>query len=174
MEELLYPIRLFDDDDPRRNLSPRQWAKKLADGKAEESRAMTDKMKRQINKTKTRLRTMLRYQYSFGSVVGALFCSSSAASCSALDQSLQYLGDEGTAIGLAFGQWYMTVPRIAIVSGLLLAGNNPNILEGVFATERDEQGDSFTVLGINFELAYPSCYKVAWQMASRVVSRGNG
>ncbi|QKX64749.1 uncharacterized protein TRUGW13939_11925 [Talaromyces rugulosus] len=66
--------------------------------------------------------------------------------------------------GLAFGQWYMTIPHIAIVSGLLLAGNNPNILEGVLATVRDGPEERAPgSLGFRFELAYPSCYKVAWQ-----------
>lgn len=56
-----------------------------------------------------------------------------------------------------------TIPHIAIISGLLLAGNNPNILEGVFATERDDEGDSYRILFLDYGLAYPSCYKVAWQ-----------
>ena len=32
---------------------------------------------------------------------------------------------------VGFGLWWMTVPHIAIISGLLLAGNNPNTLEGI-------------------------------------------
>ncbi len=162
MEELLYGIRLYDDDNLLRCLSPRQWPKYI-DGRCQEPRGITEKTKRQINKTKTRLRSMLHCQYSFGSIVGAPVIFFLGGFVFALVQSLQNLGDEDTAIGLAFGQWYMTVPHIAIVSGLLLAGNNPNILEGVFATERDEQGDDISILGIQFELAYPSCYKVAWQ-----------
>ena len=31
----------------------------------------------------------------------------------------------------AFGIWFMTIPHIAIMAGLLLAGNNPNILGGI-------------------------------------------
>lgn len=44
-----------------------------------------------------------------------------------------------------------------------MAGNNPNILEGVFATERDEEVDDIHFLGLRFGLAFPSCYKTAWQ-----------
>lgn len=58
------------------------------------------------------------------------------------------------------------IPHIAIISGLLLAGNNPNILEGVLATERDPKDpeDPTYVFGfLRFDLVYPSCYKVAWQ-----------
>lgn len=51
-----------------------------------------------------------------------------------------------------------------MVFGLLLAGNNPNIIEGVFATVRDDPKDSGPGLfGLRFEFPYPSCYKVAWQ-----------
>ena len=80
----------------------------------------------------------------------------------ALLQSLPDL-DVDMAIGLAFGQWYMTVPHIAIISSLLLAGNNPNIVEGIFAAESDEDPDGRGVLGIRFALAYRSRYKAAWQ-----------
>lgn len=171
MEELLYGIRLFDDEDRRRKLSPRQWPKHVCEAgphchvrdHVERPLERTAKTERQIRKTKTRLRTMLHCQYSFGSIVGAPVIFFLGGFIFALLQSLEGLGDEDIAEGLAFGQWYMTIPHIAIVSGLLLAGNNPNILEGVFATERDETSDDFRFLGLRFELAYPSCYKVAWQ-----------
>ena len=35
----------------------------------------------------------------------------------------------------AFGMWFMTIPHIAVISGLLLAGNNPKTLEVVFRTK---------------------------------------
>ncbi|KAH8885119.1 hypothetical protein GQ53DRAFT_729449 [Thozetella sp. PMI_491] len=162
MEQLLYPIRLYDDDNAARDLSPRQWPK-CVDSVFQGRRFVTHKTKRQINKTKTRLRSMLHCQYSFGSIVGAPVIFFLGGFVFALVQSLQALGDEDTANGLAFGQWYMVVPHISIISALLLAGNNPNILEGVFATERDEQGDDIGFLGLRFELAYRSCYKVSWQ-----------
>jgi hypothetical protein len=81
MEDLLYDIRLYDDDYPTQGLSPRQVAKynsDCTDGIACRNpshhsvpRPRTAKMERQIRKTKTRLRTMLHCQYSFGSIVGA-------------------------------------------------------------------------------------------------------
>jgi hypothetical protein len=171
MEELLYGIRLFDDEDQRRNLSPRQWPKHVCQAgrhcrirdHVERPWPRTHITERQVRKTKTRLRTMLHCQYSFGSVVGAPVIFFLGGFIFALLQSLTGLGDEDIAEGLAFGQWYMTIPHIAIVSGLLLAGNNPNILEGVFATEREPTSDDYRFLGLRFELAYPSCYKVAWQ-----------
>lgn len=106
---------------------------------------------------------MINCQYSFGSMVGAPVLFFLGGFVFALLQSLQDLGSEDIAMALAFGQFYMTVPHIAIVSGLLLAGNNPNILEGVFATQRNETETPKRIFGLEFGLAYPSCYKVAWQ-----------
>lgn len=177
MEELLYPIRLYDDEDTARHLSPRQYARRTHRRDSchdhqctnfnhfvdEEPLARTPKTEKQIRKTKTRLRTMLNCQYSFGSMVGAPVVFFLGGFVFAIVQSLQDLGNEDTALALAFGQWYMIIPHIAIISGLLLAGNNPNILEGVFATQRQEGEDRVGLLGLDFGLAYPSCYKVAWQ-----------
>jgi hypothetical protein len=105
---------------------------------------------------------MLNCQYSFGSMVGAPVVFFLSGFIFAFVQNVQELGSEDIALALAFGQWYMTIPHIAIVSGLLLAGNNPSILEGVFATQREAGLDRVKFLGLNFGLAYPSCYKVAW------------
>lgn len=177
MEELLYPIRLYDDEDTERHLSPRQYANRkhchdyCFDRRctnydhfvSEKPRMRTQKINKQIRKTKTRLRTMVNCQYSFGSMVGAPVVFFLGGFVFALVQSVQELGNEDIALALAFGQWYMTIPHIAIISGLLLAGNNPNILEGVFATQRQDQLDQVKFLGLHFGLAYPSCYKVAWQ-----------
>ncbi len=58
---------------------------------------------------------------------------------------------------------------IAILSGLLLGGNNPNTLEGVLALETLNTDDRFEpfkripilkYLPLRFELAYPSRYKI--------------
>lgn len=177
MENLLYSIRRYDDENTRRNLSPRQYpifrhqtmgcdnpaCTEPAHFQLEADHQPTEKTKRQIRKTKTRLRTMLNCQYSFGSMVGAPVVFFLGGFVFTLLQSIQSIGDEDTALALAFGQWYMTIPHIAIISGLLLAGNNPNILEGVFAKEKQEKEEKLSILGLDFGLAYPSCYKVAWQ-----------
>ncbi|KAL1851729.1 hypothetical protein Daus18300_012414 [Diaporthe australafricana] len=177
MEELLYPIRLYDDEDTERHLSPRQYARRIHRYAlcqnsqctnynhfvSEPPHPRTAKIAKQIRKTKTRLRTMVNCQYSFGSMVGAPVVFFLGGFVFALVQSVQEIGNEDIALALAFGQWYMTIPHIAIISGLLLAGNNPNILEGVFATQRQEEHDQLRLFGLNFGLAYPSCYKVAWQ-----------
>ena len=63
----------------------------------------------------------------------------------------------------------MIIPHIAIVSGLLLAGNNPNTLEGVVALEvgdiEEEGEDDFERKHFGtklFELAYDSRYRPSW------------
>lgn len=70
MEDLLYDIRLYEVDHPKQELSPRQIACTNANHHTV-PRPRTEKIEKQIRKTKRRLRTMLHCQYSFGSIVGA-------------------------------------------------------------------------------------------------------
>jgi hypothetical protein len=110
---------------------------------------------------------MLACQYSFGATVGApvvFFIGTFIFTIITLTSSL---GDEDTSLALAFGIWYMIIPHISIVSGLLLAGNNPNTLEGVVALEfgNVEEETSFEEKHFGtklFELAYESRYKPKW------------
>lgn len=53
----------------------------------------------------------------------------------------------------------MVIPHIAIISGLLLAGNNPNILEGVVEGPTCEPQPLYLHL---FALVYESRYRPAW------------
>ena len=53
----------------------------------------------------------------------------------------------------------MTIPHIAIVSGLLLAGNNPNTLEGVVGRKTPDPSRRKCYI---FELVYKSSYRPAW------------
>ena len=54
----------------------------------------------------------------------------------------------------------MTIPHVAIVSSFLLAGNNPNILEGIVGLPTIEKKPS---LKWHFLLlTYDSRYKPAW------------
>jgi hypothetical protein len=70
MEELLYRIRLYDDDNPSRNLSPRQKPRNCQEEKDQLEQRRSE-MENHIGEIKTKLRTMLLCQYSFGSTVGA-------------------------------------------------------------------------------------------------------
>lgn len=74
---------------------------------------------------------MLACQYSFGSTIGAPVVFYIGSFIYALLEIRAQLGDNDTSHALAFGMWWMTIPHIAIVSGCLLAGNNPNTLEAI-------------------------------------------
>lgn len=110
---------------------------------------------------------MLACQYSFGTTVGAPVVFFLGTFVFTINSILSNLGDEDTSLALAFGIWYMIIPHISIVSGLLLAGNNPNTLEGVVALEfgEVEEETSFEKKHFGtklFELAYESRYKPKW------------
>ncbi|KAI9838095.1 MAG: hypothetical protein M1819_006251 [Sarea resinae] len=85
----------------------------------------------ELEKTKVRLRTMLACQYSFGSMVGAPVIFYVGSFVLTLADVFSDYGDNDTSHALAFGIWWMTVAHITVVGGCLLAGNNPNTLEGV-------------------------------------------
>lgn len=62
----------------------------------------------------------------------------------------------------------MILPHISVVSGLLLAGNNPNTLEGVLACDIENIETVYSEAELRnpmnpfFELAYESRYRPQW------------
>lgn len=102
---------------------------------------------------------MLAAQYSFGITIGApviFFCGSFLYT---LIDNYSNLGDNDISHALAFGMWWMVLPHIAIISGLLLGGNNPNTLEGIVGKPTCERQKPY--LGL-FELVYESRYTPNW------------
>ncbi|KAI9681554.1 MAG: hypothetical protein M1829_000751 [Trizodia sp. TS-e1964] len=89
-----------------------------------------------IDSTKLRLRTMLACQFSFGTVIGAPVVFYTGSFIYTLVEVLNNLGDPDLSHSLSFGIWWMAVPHVAIISGCLLGGNNPNTLEGIIAHVR--------------------------------------
>jgi hypothetical protein len=79
--------------------------------------------------TATRLKGMLACQVSFGAAVGAPIVFFIGSFLFSIISNMSAVGDNNTSHALAFGMWWMTIPHVAIVSGCLLAGNNPNTLE---------------------------------------------
>jgi hypothetical protein len=78
MENMLYAIRLYDDQDHDRGDCPQQWPRHECNNQMCEKRAHVERPRRRdaefnsfMAKTRTRLRTMLHCQSSFGTVVGA-------------------------------------------------------------------------------------------------------
>ena len=60
---------------------------------------------------------------------------------------------------IAFGMWFMTIPHIAIISGLLLACNNPNTFEGIVGRANAEPE---TLKWGFLSWVYDSRYHPAW------------
>ncbi|KAF2476029.1 uncharacterized protein BDR25DRAFT_379698 [Lindgomyces ingoldianus] len=79
-----------------------------------------------ITTTKARLKSMLESQYSFGSTVGAAIIFFMGGFIFALIEIQSTYGISSTAHRLAFGMFWMIIPHVAIVSSVLLAGNNPS------------------------------------------------
>jgi hypothetical protein len=90
-----------------------------------------EKLRMSILKVKIRLKSMLSCQNSFGSYVGAPVIFYIGSFIFTLLEINATLGDNDVSNALAFGEWWMSIPHTSIVSGCLLAGNNPNTLEGI-------------------------------------------
>lgn len=110
--------------------------------------------------TETRLKGMLGCQASFGAAVGAPVVFFVGSFLFGVISNLTVVGDNDTAHALAFGQWWMTIPHVAIVSGCLLAGNNPNTLEVIVASLRKgPSGENDTPGPEGFRKVYQPFYR---------------
>ena len=83
--------------------------------------------------THVRLMSMLGCQSDFGATIGAAIVFFLGSFLFSVFGNLSMLGDNDTAHSLGFGEWWMIIPHVAMVSGCLLAGNNPNTLEAIFS-----------------------------------------
>ncbi|KAK6956912.1 hypothetical protein Daesc_002194 [Daldinia eschscholtzii] len=88
---------------------------------------------RHIVAIKWRLLAMLDSQISFGTSVGAPVLFYIASFIWSVYEVREELGSYVTAHQLAAGMFWMTIPHVALVSCLLLAGNNPNIWQNAVA-----------------------------------------
>ncbi|KAI1766902.1 hypothetical protein GGR53DRAFT_527888 [Hypoxylon sp. FL1150] len=93
----------------------------------------TDYQRRRILTVKSRLKSMLDSQVSFGSSVGAAIMFYIGSFIWSVYEVEEDLGSYITAHQLACGMFWMTIPHLALVSCLLLAGNNPNIWQGAIS-----------------------------------------
>ena len=87
--------------------------------------------------TAVRLRAILASQSSFGVTVGGpvlFYVGSFAYAISNLNDSK---GDQGTARSLAFGIWWMCIVHVSIISGCLLASNNPSAAAAIVGREEE-------------------------------------
>ncbi|MCJ1280541.1 hypothetical protein MMC21_008370 [Puttea exsequens] len=87
-------------------------------------------------KVGVRLSDMLDGQVTFSTTVGApvlLYIGSFIYSIVSL---VGLKGDKDTARALAFGIWWMIIPHVSIISGSLLASNNPSSASIIFPEKR--------------------------------------
>ncbi|KAF2689103.1 hypothetical protein K458DRAFT_123851 [Lentithecium fluviatile CBS 122367] len=114
-------------------------------------------------KTKTRLKSMLQCQASFGATIGAPVAFYLGSFLFSVFGNHAKLGDSDVSLTLAFGEWWMTIPHVAIVSGCLLAGNNPYTLEtivsGIGKKDSPDQPERSERLWTPF---YKSVYQPVW------------
>ncbi|KAG9234213.1 hypothetical protein BJ875DRAFT_484421 [Amylocarpus encephaloides] len=96
------------------------------------------KQKNEIKKykevTRERLKALLDCQASFGVVIGAPIVFFVGSFLYSIFENLNNVGDNDTSHALAFGSWWMIIPHVAIVSGCLLAGNNPDTLQVIMCS----------------------------------------
>ena len=115
-----------------------------------------------VYKIQSRLRSMLECQYSFGFTIGAPVAFYLGSFIFAVREIRSTLGDNDSGHALAFGLWWMAIPLVAMVSGCLLGGNNPNTLEGIVAADHRRRHDEEHGLRRLFRPTYDAVYRPAW------------
>ncbi|KAI6091564.1 hypothetical protein F4821DRAFT_226394 [Hypoxylon rubiginosum] len=105
----------------------------------------TEYQRRKTLAAKWRLRSMLDSQVSFGSSVGAPVLFYIGSFIWSVYEVEEDLGSYVTAHQLACGMFWMTIPHLALVSCLLLAGNNPNIWQGAISESFLQYDDPFFI-----------------------------
>lgn len=86
------------------------------------------------------LLSMLESQMTFGGVVGAailLYLGSYVYTLTTLGTTQ---GDQATARALAFGIWWMIVVHVSVISGSLLASNNPSTAAAIVKRQPERPG----------------------------------
>ncbi|KAL5331925.1 hypothetical protein ACEPPN_001465 [Leptodophora sp. 'Broadleaf-Isolate-01'] len=106
----------------------------------------------------TRLPSMLDTQIAFGSAVGVPIVFFAGGFLYTLFDILSNLGNNDIAHALAFGMWWMTIPHVAIISSLLLAGNNPSTFQSAVSTATITHPPVLKL----FALSFRSRYKTQW------------
>jgi hypothetical protein len=89
-------------------------------------------------KARSRLLNLLGAQSSFGELVGSpvlFYLGTFLYTVLSLQNSLS---DEDTAISLGFGIEWMIIVHVAIISGCLLASNNPSTSAGIVGSSHEE------------------------------------
>lgn len=118
--------------------------------------------------TATRLKGMVGCQSNFGATVGAPIVFFLGSFLFSVVSNFSAVGDNNTSHALAFGMWWMTIPHVAIVSGCLLAGNNPNTLEVIVCGAVDPRNHNINIVrtgsGRWYQPFYDTAYTPVWML----------
>lgn len=86
--------------------------------------------------SRARLKAMLDSQYSFSSLVGAPVLFYLGAFVYSIIDILSHLGNNNSSHAVAFGMWWMMIVHVSIISGCLLASNNPSTMWAIFVKRK--------------------------------------
>ncbi len=100
--------------------------------------AKVEDCERRNEQIKTRLLSMNSTQLSFGSAVGAPVLFYLGQFVYTILDLLSRRGDQDAAISLAFGVEWMVIVHVAIISGCLLASNNPSMATAIVGLAPDD------------------------------------
>jgi hypothetical protein len=92
--------------------------------------------KRELSTGLYRMQNVLSSQSSFGEIVGAPVLFFIGAFIWQVTSLRSNKGDNDTAHALAFGMEWMVIVHVSIISGCLLASNNPSMLTAIAADDR--------------------------------------
>jgi hypothetical protein len=88
------------------------------------------------------LKSILRAQSTFGSLVGGPVIFFVSAFAVTLESLFTNIGDNNAAHNLAFGTWWTIILQVAIISSCMLASNNPATVAGIVASSSSSNPDS--------------------------------
>jgi hypothetical protein len=127
-----------------------------------------------IPAAKVHLSCILDAQMEFADVVGGPVLFYVISFAYALNNGSNDRADTSVSLALAFGMWWMSLVHVSMVSGCLLASNNPSTLRAVLGDDFDNNDQldppDRTPLAkalprwcpLRFPLVYPKTFKSAW------------
>jgi hypothetical protein len=123
-----------------------------------------------IPAAKIHLSGVLGAQMEFADVVGGPVLFYVISFAYTLNDGNNDRTDISVSLALAFGMWWMSLVHVSIVSGCLLASNNPSTLRAVLGDDFDGNGQLdpsyrnplLKSLLQWFPLVYPKTFKSAW------------
>lgn len=118
-----------------------------------------------IPAAKVHLSCILDAQMEFADVVGGPVLFYVISFAYTLNDGSNNRTDISVSLALAFGMWWMSLVHVSMVSGCLLASNNPSTLRAILGddfNDNDQLDPPDRALLQWFPLVYPKTFKSAW------------